>query len=45
MRIGRIAIAAREKLGVVEDTHAHAIAENYRFYGDGDASLLIPAHP
>jgi S-adenosylmethionine:tRNA ribosyltransferase-isomerase len=32
-------------LNVMKSAYSHAIAEEYRFYSYGDASLLLPQRP
>ena len=35
-------VSALMGLGVMKDAYAHAVAQAYRFYSYGDASLLLP---
>jgi S-adenosylmethionine:tRNA ribosyltransferase-isomerase len=35
-------VSALKWLDVMQAAYAHAIAEHYRFYSYGDASLLLP---
>jgi S-adenosylmethionine:tRNA ribosyltransferase-isomerase len=38
-------VSALMGLDVMKSAYAYAIAENYRFYSYGDASLLLPQRP
>ena len=38
-------VSALMGLNVMKSAYSHAIAEEYRFYSYGDASLLLPQRP